>query len=94
MREAYLLQYTVQAVMLTLLLSLPPIVVATVAGLVVSLLQALTQVQEQTLSFGVKLVVTNVVLLISVFWVGEELVQFTLQIFNGFPFLTRCGFLQ
>jgi type III secretion protein S len=90
MKEAYILQYTIEAVMLTLLLSLPPILVATLTGLLVSLLQALTQIQEQTLSFGVKLIVTVVVLLLSVFWVGEELVKFTLLIFEGFPYLTRA----
>lgn len=90
MKEAYILQYTVEAVMLTLLLSLPPILVATITGLLISLLQALTQIQEQTLSFGVKLIVTVVVLLLSVFWVGEELVKFTMLIFEGFPYLTRA----
>ena len=90
MKEAYILQYTIEAVMLTLLLSLPPILVATLTGLLISLLQALTQIQEQTLSFGVKLIVTVVVLLLSVFWVGEELVKFTLLIFEGFPYLTRA----
>lgn len=75
--------------MLTLLLSMPPIIVATVTGLLVSLLQALTQIQEQTLSFGVKLVVTIAVLLLSVFWIGEELVRFTMLLFEGFPVLTK-----
>lgn len=89
MKEAYILHYTIEAVMLTMLLSLPPIIMATITGLMVSLLQALTQIQEQTLAFGVKLVVTIVVLLLSVFWMGEELVKFTLLIFEGFPFLTR-----
>jgi type III secretion protein S len=89
MKEAYILHYTVQATLLTLLLSMPPIIVATITGLLVSLLQALTQVQEQTLSFGVKLFVTIVVLLLSIFWMGEELVRFTMQIFEGFPILTR-----
>lgn len=89
MKEAYILHYTIQATMLTLLLSMPPIIVATVTGLLVSLLQALTQVQEQTLSFGVKLVVTIAVLLLSVFWIGEELVRFTMLLFEGFPVLTK-----
>ena len=89
MKEAYILHYTIQATMLTLLLSMPPIIVATVTGLLVSLLQALTQIQEQTLSFGVKLVVTIAVLLLSVFWIGEELVRFTMLLFEGFPVLTK-----
>ncbi len=52
------------------------------AGLLVSLLQALTQVQEQTLSFAVKLVVVSAVLLLTMTWVGNELLQFTDYIFS------------
>ena len=46
----------IQAMLLVLWLSLPPIVVASVVGILFSLIQALTQIQEQTLSFGVKLI--------------------------------------
>ncbi len=42
--------------MLVMLLSLPPILVASVVGIGISLLQALTQVQEQTVSFAIKLI--------------------------------------
>jgi type III secretion protein S len=38
------------------MLSLPPIVVGSIVGLLLSLIQAVTQLQEQTLSFGVKLI--------------------------------------
>ena len=44
-----------ESMMLTMILSMPPIIVASLVGIVVSLLQALTQVQEQTLSFAIKL---------------------------------------
>jgi type III secretion protein S len=42
----------IQAMLLVLWLSLPPIVVASVVGILFSLIQALTQILEQTLSFG------------------------------------------
>ena len=51
----------------------------------VSLLQALTQIQEQTLSFAVKLIAVTVVLLISARWLGAELFNYTLGIFDAIP---------
>ena len=44
-----------KALYLVMMLSLPPIVVASAVGIVLSLIQAITQLQEQTLTFGVKL---------------------------------------
>ena len=48
-------QLTYQALILILLLSGPPIIISTVLGLMVAIFQAATQIQEQTLSFTVKL---------------------------------------
>lgn len=80
---------TNQALILVLILSMPPIIVATVVGVLVSLIQALTQVQEQTLGFAVKLIVVTLVLLLTAGWTGAELYKFTLQIFDTFPTLRR-----
>lgn len=82
MNEAQILDYTIKASLLVLLLSLPPIVVATVVGVLVSLFQALTQVQEQTLGFAVKLIAVVLVLLLCAHWVGGELLNFTKIIFD------------
>ena len=56
MSQAQLLDYARTCLVLVLRLSLIPIIVATVIGILVSLLQALTQIQEQTLGFAVKLI--------------------------------------
>ncbi|MBI1247941.1 EscS/YscS/HrcS family type III secretion system export apparatus protein [bacterium] len=82
MSESAILEYTVQASVLMLLLSLLPIVIATVIGLIVAVLQALTQIQEQTLSFAVKLIAVAVTLLLSMNWMGAELYNYTLSIFE------------
>jgi len=89
MTEAIILDYTVRAMLLVLLLSLPPIIVATLLGVGVSLLQALTQVQEQTLGFVVKLVAVTITMLISAHFIGAELLRFTLDIFEHFPTLVK-----
>lgn len=70
MNEAQIIQYSEQALLLILLLSMPPIAVAAIVGTLVSLIQALTQVQEQTLGFVVKLVAVSVTLLVTARWLG------------------------
>ena len=81
MTQAELLNFTSQALYLTLILSLPSIVAAAVVGTLTSLLQALTQIQEQTLGFVLKLVTVVVVLMITGHWMGHELYQFSEQVF-------------
>ena len=83
MNEASVVEYTVQAAMLMLLLSMVPIIVAVLIGLIVSLIQALTQIQEQTLSFAVKLIAVSITLLLSMNWIGGELYNYTIGIFES-----------
>ena len=83
MTEADVATMTSDALMLVLILSMPPIIVATLVGLVVSLLQALTQIQEQTLSFAVKLICVSVVILLTAHWIGGELFRYTLRVFDS-----------
>lgn len=78
-----------QALYLTLWLSLPTIVVAAVVGTAVSLLQALTQVQEQTLSFAIKLIAVGLVLALSARWMGGELCNYMLNILLALPVVGR-----
>ena len=74
---------------LVLKVSLIPIVVATVIGLLVSLLQALTQIQEQTLGFAMKLVAITITIMAASSWMGGEIILYTQEIFKNFAFLTR-----
>ncbi len=77
-----------EAMLLVMYLSLPPIIVASVVGIVVSLLQALTQIQEQTLSFGIKLIAVAVTLAAMAGFLGSEMLNFTTALFDDFPKLT------
>ena len=90
MASAFVLDFAVKAMVLVLMLSLPPLVVATAVGLLVSLFQALTQIQEQTLSFGLKLIAVVVTLVLTASWVGAELLQWSLLLFDQFPALVRA----
>jgi len=77
-----------EAMMLVLLLSLPPILVASGVGILVGLLQALTQVQEQTISFAVKLIAVAVTIAAMAGFLGSEIFTYTMNLFNNFPAMT------
>lgn len=84
-----LVSFLGKALYLVLWLSLPPIIVASVVGTLFSLFQALTQIQEQTLSFAIKLIAVMATLAVSAPWIGGELFNYTISIFELFPQLTR-----
>ena len=84
MNQALLLDYAQKCLILVLQLSLIPIIVATVIGLIVSLLQALTQIQEQTLGFAVKLIAISLTIMASASWLGAQLLTYTQEIFLKF----------
>ncbi|OUS27696.1 EscS/YscS/HrcS family type III secretion system export apparatus protein [Gammaproteobacteria bacterium 45_16_T64] len=85
MSEADVIQYTTKALFLVLLLSMPPIIVASVVGVLVSLFQALTQIQEQTLAFAIKLVAIVFTLYLTARWLGIEIYNYSVLIFDAIP---------
>lgn len=89
MMEAYAIDMTVKSLSLVLWTSVPIIAVATLVGVGVSLIQALTQIQDQTLPFGIKLVAVFVALFFTVRWMGSEIFNFTVMIFDSFNSFTR-----
>lgn len=76
-------QFTYQALILVLLLSGPPIIISMVLGLLVAIFQAATQIQEQTLSFTVKLFAVIFTIIIMSGWLGAQMLQYTNMIFNA-----------
>jgi flagellar biosynthetic protein FliQ len=83
--EAYLISITKQALYLTLILTAPPVAVAMTLGLMVGILQATTQVQEQTLTFVPKLVGIIITLALVGPWTMAQLVQFASSLLDTFP---------
>lgn len=65
---------------LILLMVAWPIIVATVVGLVVGLIQTVTQLQEQTLPFGFKLMAVAACLFLLSGWYGETLLDFSREV--------------
>lgn len=80
--EIYTLSY--QALLLILILSGPPIIISMIFGLTVAIFQAATQIQEQTLSFTVKLVAVILTLMLMGGFLSAQIMQFASNIFHNF----------
>ena len=72
-----------ETLMLMLLLSMPILAAALVIGLAVSLLQAVTQVQEQTLSFVPKIIGMGLAAIFVLPWITNEIMDFATRMFGG-----------
>lgn len=65
-----------------MLLSLPTLAVSLVVGLIVSLFQALTSIQEQTLSYAPRLLAVAAVTVLTLPWALQLVVQFSVRMFR------------
>ena len=74
---------TRQAVLLTLTLGAPILLTALVVALVVSMLQAITQVQEQTLSLVPKIIAVLLSVVVAGPWILSRLVEFSSRMFGS-----------
>ena len=83
------LDLTRQALVLTLILSGPPIAAAAIVGLAVAFLQAATQLQEQTFAYAVKFTMIVVTLLVTAAMIGGTLYTYAERVFSDFPILIR-----
>ena len=70
---------------MALLLSGPLLAAALGVGLIVSVLQAVTSIQEQTLSFVPKLIAVGAVFLVLLSWMLQQLVRYTHDLFVSLP---------
>jgi type III secretion protein S len=76
-----LIAMTSQAMILTLLLSLPVVATAALLGFGLAIFQALTQLQDQTMPMAIKIVACFVVVILSGDWMAGEMMRYTEQIF-------------
>jgi flagellar biosynthesis protein FliQ len=74
-----------QALYLVLVASAPPVLMSLLVGFIISVFQATTQIQEQTLTFAPKVIVVFGVLALSGAWIGSQLLRFTFHLFDRFP---------
>ncbi|MEI6397363.1 MAG: flagellar biosynthesis protein FliQ [Pseudomonadota bacterium] len=89
MTEQTVIDLGLNAIWIACLISAPALIAILITGLIVSVLQAATQINEQTLSFIPKIIVMTVALAITVPWILETTIEFTIGIFNKIPFISR-----
>ena len=77
-----------EAITLTLMVAAPMLVLGLLVGVAISILQAVTQIQEMTLTFVPKIVAVTLAFLIFLPWIINMLVGFTTRLFTNIPMLT------
>jgi flagellar biosynthesis protein FliQ len=87
MTDTQVTELALQTMMLAAKVAAPILLTALLVGFLISLFQAATQIQEQTLSFVPKMIAVAIALLVSGNWVLSELVSFTQSLFDMLPTL-------
>ena len=91
MNEDVVINLVMNAMALAFKVAMPMLGVALVLGLVVSIVQAVTQIQEQTLSFIPKIIGLAVVLVVGGPWMLGQIVSYTQQLYSSIPALVGGG---
>ena len=89
MSQDFAVQLMYQGVNLTLLISMPAVGIGLLVGFLISLFQAVTQIQEQTLTFVPKVVSVLLIIAFTSPWVTSMLVDFTTYLWSNIPNMVR-----
>ncbi len=89
MTPEFVVEFAKQAIILTIYLSMPMLGLGLLAGLVVSVFQAVTQIQEMTLTFVPKIIAVFLGLLFAAPWMLEEITSFTRRVIENIPLYIR-----
>lgn len=83
--EAKLIAITIETLRVTFFISMPLLLAGLVAGLVISIFQATTQINEATLSFLPKIALTGIVMIFTMPWMINMMIDFTTKIIRMIP---------
>lgn len=89
MSEQFVVYVFREAFYTTLLVSSPILVLSLVVGLLISIVQAATSIQEFTLTFVPKVIVVAVVTVLTLPWMIDVMVTFTTNLFHQIPTLAH-----
>lgn len=89
MTPEFVVEFAKQAIILTILLSMPMLGLGLIAGLTISIFQSVTQIQEMTLTFVPKILAVFTGLLFAAPWMMEKLISFTSNIIINIPMYIR-----
>ncbi len=85
MTPEFVIGFGRQAIELCLMMALPMLGVGLTVGVVVSIIQAATQIQEMTLTFIPKVVSMFIALLLALPWLMERIISYTREVFINIP---------
>jgi flagellar biosynthetic protein FliQ len=83
--DAQLIALGVETFKIALMLALPGLLVGMLLGLVVSIFQATTQINEMTLSFIPKIIGVVIIIILTMPWMLNSMHDFTVKVFNMIP---------
>lgn len=89
MSQDFATQVLYNGIMLVLMLSLPAVGIGLVVGFIISLFQAVTQIQEQTLTFVPKMIVVLMLIAFMSPWMMTLLIDFTNTLWSSMPNMVR-----
>ncbi|WP_313627018.1 flagellar biosynthetic protein FliQ [Kosakonia sp.] len=78
----YIVELLKQGLILAMMISVPPVVTAVVAGIIIALLQSVMQLQDATLPFALKMVAVGIILAFSGHWMLQKTVQLSINCFD------------
>lgn len=85
MTEQAIMDIGMKSIWVSIMVASPALLTVLIVGLVVSIFQAATQINEQTLSFIPKVIVMTIAIAICGPWIIQTMMEFTLQLFNDIP---------
>jgi flagellar biosynthetic protein FliQ len=83
--ESTVIHLATQALIVAIKVSGPFLIAGLAVGLLISVFQAVTQIQEQTLTFIPKMLVTGVVILLAGPWMMNQMVSYTVALYTSIP---------
>jgi len=89
MSADFAVQIIYNGVILTILLSMPAVGVGLIVGFVISLFQAVTQIQEQTLTFVPKVIAVLGMVAVTAPWIASLMIDFTVTLWSNIPAMAR-----
>lgn len=89
MTDTFFISIAKESLLTALKVSAPVLIVSMLVGLLVSILQAVTQIQEQTLTFVPKMIAIVIVFLILGPWMVRTLVNFTEYMINNIIYVVK-----
>lgn len=89
MTPEFVVNFAQEAIKVTILVSMPMLLLGLIVGLAISIFQAVTQIQEMTLTFVPKILIVLVALLFFASWMLEQLMHFTMTTIDQIPYYIR-----